>query len=80
MSTKGEGMNYNVYTGSSFVGSYDAEELAELVANLSEGGSVTLCIVREEADHEPACFDSGRCVGHEAYPGAGTLGLRYCDR
>lgn len=28
----------------------------------------------------PSCFDNGRCVGHERYPGAGTFGLTYCDR
>jgi len=27
----------------------------------------------------PPCYENGRCVGHERYPGAGTLGLRYCD-
>jgi hypothetical protein len=27
---------------------------------------------------EPSCFDNGRCVGHEVYPGAGTSGMTYC--
>ena len=36
-------------------------------------------IATENADAAPPCFDNGRCVGHERYPGAGTLGLRYCS-
>lgn len=28
---------------------------------------------------DPPCHDNGRCAGHEAYHGAGTLNLRYCD-